>query len=81
LLRGALLHYEAVPGQRDVDHSKTPIRYPLRECCERLGLRGARQTEIAPTGAADLVSDAKPPGLVTDLPMLGRDDLYPDRLP
>jgi hypothetical protein len=81
LLRGALLHYEAVPGQRDVDHSKTPIRYSLRERCERLGFRATREAEIAPAGAANLVGNAKPARLVTDLAVLGRDDVYPDRFP
>ena len=74
-------HLKAVVGQRDVDHSKTPIRYRFPECVEPFRVGRAREPEIAPAGAADLVRDAMAARFGADLAMLGRDEVHADRFP
>jgi hypothetical protein len=68
-------------GQRDVDHSKPSVPNRFRESGKRYRVGGACEPEVTPAGAAHLVGDTVATRFVTDLPMLGRDDLNPDRVP
>jgi hypothetical protein len=70
-----------VVGQRDFNHSKTPIPYRLTERTKRSGVGRAGEPEIAAARAADFVRDAMPARLGADLTVLGRNDIRPDRSP
>jgi hypothetical protein len=79
--RAALCYLKAVVGQRDIDHSKTPIPYRLTERTKRFVVRRASEPEVAAAGAADFVRDAMAARLGADLTVLGRDDVCSDRSP
>ena len=78
--RAVLCHQKAVLGQRDVDHSKTPIPNRFPESVEPSQVVRAGEPKVAAPGPADLVRDAVAPCLGVDLTMLGRDDLRTDRV-
>jgi hypothetical protein len=79
-MRPKWCHPKAVLGQRDVDHSKTPIPNRFPECLEPLRIRCARQTEVAAAGAAHFIGDSEPLRRGTDLTVLGRYDVHADRI-
>ena len=76
-----MCHLKAVLGQRDIDHSKTPIRYRFPERVERLDVGRACDPEVAAAGAADFVRDPMAARFDADLTVLDRDKSRADRLP